>query len=107
MILMTSSHVLAETYTWLRYKTSYGQAQKFISLMQQSATNHRLQVIYDDVDLLRDTNMFLTHFPDQKLSYVDALNMAVMKERKITNIFSFDHHFYLIDANILPAGGTL
>jgi hypothetical protein len=106
-ILVTSSHVIAETYTWLRYKTDYQIAQKFLSASREASSNRRLQIVHDNADLLEKTEQILTDFPDQKLSYVDAFSMAIMKGMEIQNIFCFDQHFCLIQARVYPAGGTL
>lgn len=33
---------------------------------------------------------------DQKISYCDALSVAIMQDKKIDKIFAFDHHFEIM-----------
>ncbi|MFS0647309.1 hypothetical protein [Siminovitchia sp. 179-K 8D1 HS] len=44
----------------------------------------------------------LKDFPDQNLSYVDAVSMAIMKTEQIQKVFGFNRHFYLLKLEIVP-----
>ena len=44
----------------------------------------------------------LRDFPDQRLSYVDAVSMAMMKKKQMSKVFGFDHHFYMMDFELVP-----
>lgn len=99
---VSSSHVIAETYTWLRYKTGFLFASRFLNVVQQARSSNVLTVITDSQDVLELAEQLLMDFQDQKLSYVDALSMAIMKKEGITNVFGFDHHFYLMKFEVSP-----
>ena len=43
----------------------------------------------------------LEQFHDQKISYCDALSVTIMKEQKIDQIFTFDHHFEVMGINVI------
>lgn len=101
---VTSSHVISETYTWLRYKAGFLFASNYLSIIQQALTNDSLTVIRDNKELLEFAEHLLRDFPDQKISYVDAISMAIMRKEGITNVFGFDHHFYLMNFQIIPNG---
>jgi len=99
---MTSSHVIGETFTWLRYKTGFSVASLFLSVVRQAKLNERLTIVYDGNDLLEQTEQLLADFPDQKLSYVDALSMAIMRREGISKVFGFDHHFNYMKFAAVP-----
>lgn len=99
---ITSSHVIAETYTWLRYRVGFSYASHFLSIVREACSVHSLIVIKDNETSLENAEQMLMDFPDQKLSYVDALSMAIMKNQGITTVFAFDHHFYLMNFELVP-----
>jgi predicted nucleic acid-binding protein len=101
--LVTSSHVIAETYTWLRYRVGHHSAYPFLSITRQAILHGRLQVFYDDEDLLEVAEQCLADFPDQKLSYPDAISIALMKREGISKVFSFDYHFHIVGFEVVPA----
>ena len=63
---------------------------------------YNIIVMSDDPDLLSAAEQILRDFPDEKLSYVDALSMAIMRKEKIGEIFTFDRHFRLMNFEVLP-----
>jgi predicted nucleic acid-binding protein len=99
---VSSSHVIGETYTWLRYKVGFPVASKFLFIIRQAKLNDRLTIIHDSADLLERTEQLLDDYQDQKLSYVDASSMATMRNEAITKVFGFDHHFYIMKFEVLP-----
>jgi len=99
---ISSSHVIAETYTWLRYKAGFFHASQYLAVIERARSNHSLILLHDDPNLLSAAEQILRDFPDQKLSYVDALSMAMMRKEKICEIFTFDRHFRLMNFEVLP-----
>ncbi len=100
---ITSSHVVGETYTWLRYKAGFPAACKFLSVIRQAKLSDRLSMVHDNADLLERAEQLLEDFEDQKLSYVDALSIAAMRNEGISRIFGFDHHFYVLKFELVPS----
>lgn len=101
--LVTSSHVISETYTWLRYKAGIISALAFISVIRQAVLHSRLSIVLDHPDVLELAEQLLADFSDQKLSYTDAISMAIMKNENITRVFGFDRHFHLMRFELVPS----
>ncbi|MCJ7841121.1 PIN domain-containing protein [Lederbergia sp. NSJ-179] len=99
---VSSSYVIAETYTWLRYRAGVSYANQFLGIIEKSKQNGTLNIILDHNETLQLAEQLLKDFPDQKLSYVDAVSMAIMKTEQIQKVFGFDRHFYLLKFEIVP-----
>lgn len=99
---ITSSHVIAETYTWLRYKTGFLFASRFLEIIHQARSSQILTVMKDNQLILDHAEKLLLDFQNQKLSYVDAISMAMMQQEGITKVFGFDHHFHIMKFEVLP-----
>lgn len=100
---VSSSYVIAETYTWLRYRAGFSYAKQFLEIMERSQQNGTIKIILGNQDTLQLAEQLLKDFPDQKLSYVDAVSMAIMKIEQIDKVFGFDHHFYLLNFEVVPS----
>ncbi|WP_158701658.1 type II toxin-antitoxin system VapC family toxin [Lentibacillus sp. Marseille-P4043] len=98
----SSSYVIAETYTWLRYHEGFKYAGTFLDVINRSKASGMLDVIVGERDTLEISEQLLRDFPDQRLSYVDAVSMAIMKKEEINKVFGFDHHFYVMDFEVVP-----
>jgi predicted nucleic acid-binding protein len=100
--IVTTLFVIAETYTWLRYRVQYSSAIHFLQGVDQAAGMGTLSIIYPNAGLHRKTANVLTRFDDQRLSYVDASSFAVIEEHSIRDIFAFDSHFLILRRNVWP-----
>lgn len=98
----TSNFIIAETYTWLRYKAGFKHAATFLSTINKAKDNESLRIILDDTHIHLSAEQLLKQYSDQKLSYVDALSIAMMKENQINLVFCFDHHFSLAGLERVP-----
>ncbi|WP_026906923.1 type II toxin-antitoxin system VapC family toxin [Paucisalibacillus globulus] len=98
----SSTYVIAETYTWLRYRIGFKYADSFLDIIQRSKASGALDVIICEMDILELAEQLLRDFPEQRLSYVDAVSMAIMKKEKITKVFGFDQHFYILGFEVVP-----
>ncbi|WP_047982629.1 type II toxin-antitoxin system VapC family toxin [Ornithinibacillus contaminans] len=99
---LTSTFIISETYTWLRYRVGYKYAASFLDVISRSKASGALVVIDCDMDTLELAEQLLKDFSDQRLSYVDAVSMGIMKNEKINKVFGFDQHFYLLDFEVVP-----
>ena len=100
--LVTSSHVISETYTWLCYKAGFPSASAYITVTRQAVLHSRLSIIHDHPDMLELAEQLLTDFSDQKVSYTDAISMAIMKTKNMKQVFGFDRHFQLMGFELVP-----
>lgn len=96
--LIISDTVLSEAYAFLRYRSGYHIALNLLENILEGTPF----VIADVTSESRMTTMaLLKKFNDQKISYCDALSVAIMKEQKIDQIFTFDHHFDLMGVKVI------
>lgn len=98
----TSTYVVAETYSWLRYRAGYPYAIAFLDVIRKTKASGALDVIFCDGDMIELAEQLLRDFSDQSLSYVDAVSMAIMKNEKINRVFGFDQHFYILNFELVP-----
>ena len=91
-----SDAVLTETYSLLRYRLGYHVARRFLSHVLD---HEQFQVMEVTSKARLDALNLLEKFNDHKISYCDALSVALMNLNHIETIFSFDHHFELLGVN--------
>lgn len=103
--LVTTNFIVDETYTWIRYRLGFQQAQDFICRIRESQGNDgfRLEVVTVDRQLEDKAFRMLEKYADQDLSYTDATSLALIKSRRISQVFTFDHHFYLLPVELIPS----
>jgi uncharacterized protein len=100
---ITSWGIVSETFTWIRYHIGYREASRWLSLKDSLENQGFLQVIYPDSQMEIGVRKVIGRFQDQKLSYVDALTIALIQSRPdIDAIFAFDHHMSLAGIPVLP-----
>lgn len=98
---LTSSYVLAETLTLLGRKAGNRFAAETARLILASG---RITVVRPDEDDERRALELFEKFDDQgDVSFIDCLSFALMRARRITRAFTFDHHFGLAGFIVLPA----
>jgi len=101
---VTTWGVVSEAYTWMRYHLSGPHAQRWLQVLQASASNGTTQIIYPDADLDAACQRQLQRLSDQKLSYVDGLSLAVLQTTpNIDAVFGFDGHMALGGVAVIPA----
>ncbi len=88
--LVTTNHVLGETYTLLRREQGHAAAWKFLDGVAKSG---RLDRVHVDEPTEHEAGQLLRRFADQAFSFVDGVSFAVMRRRKIRLALAFDHHF--------------
>lgn len=94
--LITSNHVIGETYTLLRMSRGYDAAMRFIRLIRESP---RLEEYFADQEMERKAYVLLQQYRDQSFSFVDGLSFSIMKDEKIQSCFAFDIHFHIAGFN--------
>lgn len=88
--LITSNHVIGETYTLLRVSRGYDKAKRFLDSVRQSP---RLAVHLASYASERKAFAFLDKYRDHPFSFVDGVSFAIMREKRIEDAFAFDVHF--------------
>jgi uncharacterized protein len=90
VVLVTTNHVVGETYTLLRVRQGLAAARRFITALRESPRVIRLHV---GEDLERQAWTLLEQFEDQAFSFVDGTSFVTMKHRDLSQAFAFDQHF--------------
>ena len=88
--LMTTNHVVAETWTFARRRYGHEPAVKLLDLL--GATD-RLVQSFVDRELERDAWDWLRRRDEREYSFVDAASFAVMRRNGIREAFAFDGDF--------------
>ncbi len=96
---ITNNFVIGETLTLLGRRASYVFA----------ADRARAFYASRNLEVVRPTEadefsalVYLEKYADQKVSFVDCLSFALMKQLKINAVFSFDRHFQLAGFTVVP-----
>ncbi len=97
--VVSTNHVIGETYTTIRKRLSHAAAWQFLDRIRES---RRVTEIFVSEAQERKAYLFLQKHSEQKFSFVDGSSFIVMKERGITDCFTFDRHFIAAGFNILP-----
>ena len=88
--LITSNHVIGETYTLLRTCCGYKEARRFIDILRQSP---RISSYFVGQKTEKRAFEILDQFQEHPFSFVDAISFATMEQLNIKYAFSFDKHF--------------
>lgn len=92
-IFALTDHILAESATLMRRKLGYQAAQDFLELIQQGEAVQLFRLVDVNEDIVEAAKEIFRKNADPKLSFVDALSLAVMRTCKIRRFFAFDQHF--------------
>lgn len=87
--LVTSSLVVAETFSLLHRKLGYGIARRWLLALHRSS----LFVLWPAAETQVEACRLLERFGDQDFSFTDAVSFAVMVRESIVRYVSFDAHF--------------
>lgn len=88
-IVITSNHVLGETWTLLNRRSGHRVATTV------AAIRHSAQVRVDHVspELEEEAWQWLAKRDEREYSFVDATSFALMRKKKISEAFAFDDDF--------------
>ena len=89
-IAVTTNLVIAEAYILIRKRMGHAVAMQYLWETHDSPRLHR---ITSDEELELQAEAILRKYNDQDFSYADAVSFAVMKQRRITDVFTYDEHF--------------
>lgn len=88
--LVTTNHVVGETYTLLRVVKGHGAAVGFLDRLEET---RRLERIFVSPEIEAQAYTLLRRHRDQDFSFVDATSFASMRAHAIRHAFAFDSHF--------------
>jgi len=88
--LVTSNHVLGETWTLLRRRLGHASA---VGFLDRVARVRRLEVVFVDDRMEKDAWRWLRGHGEREYSFVDATSFALMRSRRIREALAFDGDF--------------
>ncbi len=99
--LVTTNLVVAETHALLMRRISQAAALRFLE-----------EVVMPPIDVVLSTpeleeaavTDWLRQFRDHPFSFADAVSFALMRDRKINEALTLDHHFQIAGFAMLPRG---
>lgn len=88
--IVTSNHVVGETWTLLRRRGGHAAAVGFVDRLQQLGNVERVQV---DTETEDDAWRWLRRHDEREYSFVDATSFALMRRRRISEVLAFNGDF--------------
>jgi predicted nucleic acid-binding protein len=88
--LLTSNHVVGETWTFLRSRAGHKAATAFVDSLAASPRLHQAHI---PVVLEREAWAWLRQHDERKYSFVDATSFALMASEGIHEALAFDGDF--------------
>jgi uncharacterized protein len=88
--LMTTNHVLGETWTWIGRRFGHGRAVACIRAVRAIPT---LTLVHVDAEEEQDAWRWLRRRDEREYSFVDATSFAVMRRRRMREALAFDGDF--------------
>lgn len=97
--LVTTNHILGETYTLIRSRLGYEAVWEFLKRVRQS---QRVERIFVTESWEQKAYTLLKRYSDHDFSFVDGTSFVVMKAIGISDAFAFDRHFSTAGFTTLP-----
>ena len=88
--LVTSNHVVGETWTFLRKRHRHAVAMAFLD---RADSAERLDVAFVSPALEREAWAWLRRHDEREYSFVDATSFALMRALRLREAFAFDGDF--------------
>lgn len=88
--LLTTNHVIGETYTVLRTGIAFEPAWQFLQLVARTPRLTRQHVSQDEETA---AYALLEKYRDHAFSFVDGVSFVVMRAKELEFAFAFDGHF--------------
>ena len=97
--VVTTNLVIAETHALLLRRTGQEPALTFVKTVRLAPN----LVVWADADLEAVAlSNWLERYDDQDFSLTDAVSFAVMRERRIEEALTLDHHFTVAGFQVVP-----
>ncbi len=88
--LVTTNHVRGETWTFLRRRTDYQLAMRFVDRLERST---QVRTVFVSERQERDALKWLRHHDERPYSYVDATSFVIMRAMHIRDVLGYDEDF--------------
>jgi predicted nucleic acid-binding protein len=88
--LVTTNHVIGETWTFLRRRDGHALATRF---RDRTAESRQLTIVHADEDLEVEAWRWLRRHDERPYSFVDSVSFALMRRRRLREALAFDGDF--------------
>jgi predicted nucleic acid-binding protein len=88
--LLTTNHVVGETWTFLRRRADHRKAMWFLDRVGRSPST---MVVHVGSDLEDEAWRWLRRHDERSYSFVDATSFALMRQRRLREALAFDGDF--------------
>jgi predicted nucleic acid-binding protein len=88
--LLTSNHVVGETWTWIGRRFGHERAVACIRAVRAVPT---LTILHVEPEIEEDAWRWLARRDEREYSFVDATSFAVMRRRRMREALAFDGDF--------------
>ena len=88
--LLTTNHVIGETWTFLRRRDGHALATTF---RERASRSPSLSIVHVDEDLEAEAWRWLRRHDERPYSFVDATSFALMRRRRLREALAFDGDF--------------
>lgn len=88
--VVTSNHIVGETWTLLRRRSGHASAVGFLERLQRLPN---VELVHIDEDTEEEAWRWLRRHDERPYSFVDATSFAVMRRRRIREALAFDGDF--------------
>jgi uncharacterized protein len=88
--LVTTNHVVGETWTFLRRRVGHGRAVGFLDAIGRSP---RITIRHVDEELERDALRWLRQHDEREYSFVHATSFTSMRRTRARQALAFDGDF--------------
>lgn len=100
--LLTTNHVVGETWTFLFRRSGHRAAVRFFDAIERS---ERTVVVHVDEELEAQARRWLRRHDERVYSFVDATSFVVMRRRRLHDALAFDGDFSAAGfIEVRPAG---
>ncbi|MCI0617433.1 PIN domain-containing protein [bacterium] len=92
--LVVTNYILDELHTLMLMNQGYQDTVDFKHQLDTMIQAGILEVVWVTEDIAAETwAVFEKYNVDKEWSFTDCVSYVVMKQREITDVFTFDHHF--------------
>ena len=99
-VLVTTDYVIDETLTLIRVRLGLQAAEEWWEQIESSA---RLRWEWIGIERAEKARGMFFRFRDKDFSFTDCTSFVVMKELKLRQVLTTDHHFAQMRFDVRPA----
>ena len=96
--VFVSNGTIYEAYRLILHKLGIQRVLLFLNNIYDGST--AVERITEEDE--KNARQYLQRFSDQPITYIDALNLAIMKRIGIFKAFAFDYHYTILGFVTLP-----